>query len=306
MLDASRRMDYANDSQPQSAEFVGVMNAQFDPALRPEAGAEALTPESPGERSSYQRSRGGDPVVTIAAIVVALGTIGTFAFMNPHFVKKQKRDATVVTLMELPDDPPPAEAPPPPPPPDAPPPPPQAQIAAPVPLVLIPPRLAIQAPAVTPPAPPSPAPAPTTPAVIAKGPENLGELSAKMISAKPPRVPMESMRAHEEGVVTLSVLLSVDGRVADISIARSSGFPRLDRAALEAVRDWRWSPLMRDGSPVMVRGMVTIPFVMQRGGRGRGPDGHGRGPGGRDRDDHHRGDGPDRGGDGPEGNVDNI
>jgi protein TonB len=128
------------------------------------------------------------------------------------------------------------------------------------------------------PAPPTPqAPPPSPP--TATGPANGGELSAKMIAAKPPRYPMDSRRAHEQGAVVLSVLLSTDGRVSDVSIARSSGFARLDRAAIDAVRDWRWSPLMRDGNPVMVRGVVTIPFILQGGdgGSDRRGGGHGRG-----------------------------
>ncbi len=152
------------------------------------------------------------------------------------------------------------------------------------------------APPVVEPAPPRPAP-PAPPA--ARGPENLGELSAKMIAARPPRYPMDSRRAHEEGTVVLSVLLSTDGRVTDINVTRSSGFARLDRAALDAVRDWRWSPLMRDGAPVMVRGVVTIPFILQGGGRDGGRDGGPDRRGGRHGVGRDHDGGPD-GGDDPD------
>jgi protein TonB len=49
----------------------------------------------------------------------------------------------------------------------------------------------------------------------------------------------------EEGTVTLGLLVGTDGRVVEISIANSSGFARLDKAALDAVRKWRWTPMMR-------------------------------------------------------------
>ena len=284
MLDAFRDIDYANESQHQSTETVGVMNAHFDPALRPDT----IQHATPTERSRYRRSRGGDPVAIVGALLFAVGAVGAFAFMNPHFVRKEKREPIVVAMLALPDDPPPAEAPPPPP--DAPPP--QAVISAPVPIVMTPAQPVIQAPAIMVPI-SAPAPKPAAPAAVAaRGPENLGELSAKMISATPPKFPLESRRTHEEGIVVLSVLLSTDGRVADVSIAKSSGFARLDRAALDAVRDWRWSPLMRDGNPVMVRGMVTIPFILQRGGRD-GLRRHGRGHGGEDRNDRRDGGGRD-------------
>lgn len=254
------------------------MNAHYNPAGR--AGV------APAERSAYRRSRGADPLATIGAIAVGAATISAFSFMHPTFASKEARPPIVVRLMELPDDPPPEPEPPPP---QAHAPPPVPQVTAPPPLVTLVERPVIQAPPpvpapVTPPAPPRPAAPPA-----ARGPENMGELSARMIAARPPRYPMESRRAREEGTVVLSVLLSADGRVTEIAIARSSGFTRLDRAALDAVRGWRWSPMMRDGAPVMVRGIVTIPFVLQHGGRpderragghhGRGPDD--RGPGDR-------------------------
>jgi protein TonB len=281
MLDASREMDYANDSQQQSTDFLTAMNAHFDPALRPDA----IPHAAPIERSRYRRSRSGDPVAIIGALLFAVGAVGAFSFMNPHVVRKEKREPIVVAMLELPDEPPPAEAPPPP---STDAPPPQAMISAPVPIVMTPAQPVIQAPAITAPvSPPAPKPAALA-AAPARGPENLGELSAKMISATPPKFPLESRRSHEEGIVVLSVLLSIDGRVSDVSITKSSGFARLDRAALDAVRDWRWSPLMRDGNPVMVRGVVTIPFILQRGGRD-GPGRHGRGHGGEDRNDRRDG-----------------
>ncbi|BAK68129.1 TonB-like protein [Sphingobium sp. SYK-6] len=238
------------------------MNAYFDPAFK------AHTPpaEAASERSAYRRSRGSDSVATVGALVFGLATVGAFAFMHPSFVRKAPRTPTIVTMMELPDDPPPA----PPEQPPAPetPPPPSAQVVAPVPLVVLPERPAPLAPAVaTPPAPPAPVRAAPPPAP--RGPQDMGDISARMISARPPAYPLASRREKEEGTVMLSVLLAIDGHVAEIAIARSSGFPRLDRAALDAVSDWRWSPMTRDGEPVMVRGVVTIPFILQRGDPGR-------------------------------------
>ncbi len=105
-------------------------------------------------------------------------------------------------------------------------------------------------------APPAPRPA-APPTLVA---DNLG---ATMISAKPPAYPLESRRKREQGTVVLALTLGTDGNVADIRLARSSGHERLDRAALGAVRHWRWSPTIRDGVAVAVRGTVEIPFVLQ-------------------------------------------
>ncbi|HWL46406.1 MAG TPA: energy transducer TonB [Sphingomonadaceae bacterium] len=136
-------------------------------------------------------------------------------------------------------------------------------------------RAAVVVPApvvVTPAAAPPPIAVSTTPppphpvAVVAPpAPKTVtaSDLSTTMLFAKPPRYPIESRRKHEQGVVTLSLVLGLDGRVAQISLARSSGFERLDKAALDAVRYWRWSPTVRNGQPVTVRGFVEIPFVLK-------------------------------------------
>jgi protein TonB len=253
------------------------MKASFDIDFRAQR-AEPL------ERSAYRRTRGQDPIATVGALAL-VGLVGSaFLYMSPIFVKKQMAAPTVVTLLALPDDPPPEQ---PQPELDKPVIPPPVAVVTPPPQIVLPPQPAAPQVAqveVAKPAPPAPQVTPAAP--VARGPENLGELSAKMIAAKPPRYPVDSRRAHEQGTVVLSVLLSTDGRVSDVSIARSSGFARLDRAALDAVRDWRWSPLMRDGNPVMVRGVVTIPFILQGGDGGpdrRGGGGRGRGHhGGRD------------------------
>src|SRR3546814_12104805 len=89
-----------------------------------------------------------------------------------------------------------------------------------------------------------------------------------MLSAEPPRYPRESRRHHEEGIVVLALTLDLDGSVAAISVAQSSGFQRLDEAALRAVRKWRWAPTIRSGQAVKVRGLVEIPFVLRGYRRG--------------------------------------
>lgn len=89
-----------------------------------------------------------------------------------------------------------------------------------------------------------------------------GDMGTRMVDARPPKYPIESRRRREQGVVVLAITLGTDGRVSALAVARSSGFARLDDAARNAVRHWRWSPTLRDGQPVMVRGTVEIPFVL--------------------------------------------
>ena len=110
------------------------------------------------------------------------------------------------------------------------------------------PKAAVAAPAPTPPAPPSTV--------------TSDALGTRMISGSPPRYPVESRRKKEQGTVELLLVLGTDGRVETITVTRSSGFDRLDDAALSAVRRWRWAPTLRDGAAVKVRGIVEIPFML--------------------------------------------
>jgi periplasmic protein TonB len=115
------------------------------------------------------------------------------------------------------------------------------------------PLVAAPAPVVAPPPPPAAAP---------QGPMQVSDLDARAITIVPPKYPLESRRRREQGTVLLNVTLDAEGAIASVALARSSGFERLDKAALEAVRRWRWSPTVRGGEAVAVRGVVEIPFEL--------------------------------------------
>jgi protein TonB len=111
--------------------------------------------------------------------------------------------------------------------------------------------------------PPPPKPVPVVAAAAAPAPVAVDNLDEKMIGGSPPRYPLESRRKKEQGTVELRLLIGTDGRVEQVSIAQSSGFDRLDQAALQAAKSWRWQPMIRNGQPVEVRGLLSIPFVLK-------------------------------------------
>lgn len=79
----------------------------------------------------------------------------------------------------------------------------------------------------------------------------------------PPNYPLESKRANEEGSVLLSVRVDAAGRADTVTVSKSSGFPRLDRAALEAVRSWKFTPSIQNGTPVA--STLDVPIVFRLG-----------------------------------------
>lgn len=115
------------------------------------------------------------------------------------------------------------------------------------------------------PAPPALEPAPLAPPEPA-GPVTLpSEPALACPERRPPDYPRLSRRLGESGQVVLRVELDEAGRVDAAQVARSSGSPRLDAAALAAVRSWRCQAAHRDGHAV--RAVATQPFNFTLEGR---------------------------------------
>ncbi len=243
-----------------------IEGEEGDFAFLPEARSEANLAAVPMGQAPISVARYGDHrSVNLAAIlcVVAIhaALITALVQVRQHYVRHEEAKLAVINLTPPPPPPPAAEVPPPS----------QPEVVAPPPLVQTP-RPPVQLVATTPEPVPHPSPvastappAPPAAAPVFSGPSTVqaGDLSAQMMSGKAPRYPIESRRKREQGTVTLLLTLGVDGRVSTISISKSSGFSRLDDAARDAVRNWRWAPTIRDGQPVLVRGVVEIPFVLK-------------------------------------------
>jgi len=111
----------------------------------------------------------------------------------------------------------------------------------------------------TAPAPMAPPPTAVQPAA-APPPANAD--SAPVATSTPqPRYPVASLRRHESGTVLLRVVVGPDGVPAEVNLVDGSGHRRLDRAATDAVRKWRFRPAMRGGRPVS--GEVRVPIVFE-------------------------------------------
>jgi len=83
------------------------------------------------------------------------------------------------------------------------------------------------------------------------------------VNPKPP-YPMLARRLGAQGVVLLRVHVRKDGTVADVELARSSGFAMLDDAATRTVLErWRFVPARVDGVPVASWVEVPIRFVLE-------------------------------------------
>jgi TonB family protein len=71
-------------------------------------------------------------------------------------------------------------------------------------------------------------------------------------------MPPAALQGNVRGVVIVEIVIGSDGAVTDATILRS--IPLLDQAALDAVRQWRYTPTIVDGRPVPVIMTVTVAF----------------------------------------------
>lgn len=76
-----------------------------------------------------------------------------------------------------------------------------------------------------------------------------------------PAYPELARQVKIEGTVVMEAILDRSGRVDQLRLVKS--VPMLDQAALDAVRQWRYTPSVLNGQPVAVLMTVTIRFTLQ-------------------------------------------
>lgn len=74
-----------------------------------------------------------------------------------------------------------------------------------------------------------------------------------------PEFSEEARKAKYQGICTLALVVGVDGRPSNIHVQSSLGMG-LDEKAIEAVKNWRFEPAMKDGHPVPVQIAVEVDF----------------------------------------------
>jgi protein TonB len=81
----------------------------------------------------------------------------------------------------------------------------------------------------------------------------------RAIFSPEPEFSEEARKAKYQGVVTLALVVGTDGRPSNIRVQSSLGMG-LDEKAIEAVKNWRFEPAMKDGHPVRVEIAVEVDF----------------------------------------------
>jgi len=88
-------------------------------------------------------------------------------------------------------------------------------------------------------------------------------LAPSYLNNPAPAYPLKARISRQEGLVMLTVTVTLDGRPADIEVLRSSGNADLDRAAVAAVRRWIFHPAMAGDRAITARVEVPIRFRLK-------------------------------------------
>lgn len=83
----------------------------------------------------------------------------------------------------------------------------------------------------------------------------------KKIKDVKPVYPEAAKAAGVQGIVIIETRIGTDGAVNEAKVLRS--IPELDRAAIDAVMQWKYTPTLLNGQPVEVIMTVTVTFSLQ-------------------------------------------
>ncbi len=121
------------------------------------------------------------------------------------------------------------------------------------------------------PEPQPPAPEPALPPTAAPSPTRV-EATALDSKNAAPTYPPRAIRDSHEGTVGLLVSIDATGRVVDVEITAPCRYPELNRAARDAVQDWRYEPARLDDRPVASEKVVEIVFELRSQSASRSTD----------------------------------
>ena len=126
------------------------------------------------------------------------------------------------------------------------------------------PLVSVAPPAPSPPVAETPAPPAAAAQVVAAAPAvQLPSSSADYLQNPKPAYPPLSKRLGEQGKVIVRVRIGADGAAQKAEIGKSSGFERLDQAALNTALKWRYVPGKRGGIAEDMWFNVPINFVLE-------------------------------------------
>lgn len=101
-----------------------------------------------------------------------------------------------------------------------------------------------------------------TSSLFAGSPATAFDQGPKVISAVQPARPHQVFQFGTVGNVDVTFTITAEGAVADVKILHSTD-ALLDESALNAIKQWKFTPAMKHGQPVAVQARQTFKFESQ-------------------------------------------
>jgi protein TonB len=204
----------------------------------------SLAESRPPAPTVTSRRRWSGIIFVILFHIVAIYALASGMAKSTVELLKGPLEAAVVE--EIVDD----DKPPPPPPPDFKPPPP----------VVAPPEITIDLTTAT--APTSTISTTTKPVAVAQ-PTTRPRPGRNNTTTEADYPPI-SRRLNEEGTTLLKLTINTEGRAENVTVSKSSGFPRLDEASVQIVTNrFRWTPAQAEGKPVAVEQQIQVKWQLR-------------------------------------------
>jgi TonB family protein len=86
--------------------------------------------------------------------------------------------------------------------------------------------------------------------------------AAKLLDHSQPVYPQDAQQRREEGTVVMEATIDEDGKVREPFVIRSAG-SLLDKAAMDAIRKWRYQPTTLNSMPVCVTTKISVVFALR-------------------------------------------
>ena len=105
-------------------------------------------------------------------------------------------------------------------------------------------------------------PAPTVPKPFEHQPLRVGGsvIAARLVYRPKPEYPELARMTRTQGDVEFEAVIGKDGTIEQLKVVR--GHPLLVKAAVDAVRQWRYQPTLLNGEPVEVLTDITVSFKL--------------------------------------------
>lgn len=87
-----------------------------------------------------------------------------------------------------------------------------------------------------------------------------GVAQGLIIKRVAPDYPRSALMMHIEGAVDLAATISKDGEIKDVKVLK--GDSQLSRAAVQAVKQWKYKPYLLNGEPVEIQTQITVDFKL--------------------------------------------